>query len=152
MTLRNGIALTCIAIPAIAEIIIGVRYFWASQITAYHKEVLGVPWSDLEPGVQRMLVAFMNAYGSGHFAVGVALGLLVVIPLRRGEGWARWAILAVGLPVLGVAVLGSVRLALTTGAQTPWQPAVVLLVLFLVGIALVNPKQAAQRLAERDGP
>lgn len=118
----------------------------------YHEEVLGVPWSDLQPGVQRMLVAFVNAYGSGHFAVGVALALLVVIPLRRGDSWARWVILAVGLPIFSFTTLVAIRVSLSSGAGTPWRLTVVLLLLFLVGIALVSPTRAAQRVAEGEGP
>lgn len=152
MTLRNGIALTCIAIPAIVEIIVGVTYFSASEVMPYHKEVLGVAWSDLQPGVRTMLVGFMNAYGSTHFAVGVALLILVLIPLRRGHSWARWAILAVGLPVLSATVYLAARLPFTTGAQTPWRGSLVLLGLFLVGVALVNPKRAAHQAPEAEGP
>ena len=99
-----------------------------------------------------MLVEFMNAYGSAHFGVGVALAILVLIPLRRGYFWARWAVLALGLPVLGATAWDSAHLAFTTGARTPWQTALVLLVLFLVGVALVNPKPAAQVATEAGGP
>ena len=98
-----------------------------------------------------MLVGFMNAYGSTHFGVGIALAILVLIPLRRGHLWARWAILAVGLQKLGATAWGSAHLAFTTGARTPWQLGVVLLVLFLVGVALVDPKRAVQA-PESDGP
>ena len=107
---------------------------------------------DLQPGVRTMLVGFMNAYGSTHFGVGVALAILVQIPLRRGHLWARWAILAVGLPVLGATAWGSAHLAFTTGARTPWQTALVLLVLLLVGVALVSPKPAALVTTEAGGP
>ena len=56
MSLRNSIALTCIAIPAIALIVFGAIYFTASEIMPYHKEFLGVPWSDLEPNVRKRSV------------------------------------------------------------------------------------------------
>lgn len=141
MSPRNRIALACIAIPAIVEIIVGITYFSASEVMSYHKEVLGVAWPDLQPGVRTMLVGFINAYGSTHFGVGVALAILVVVPLRRGYAWARWAILAVGLPVLSATVYVAARLAFTTGAQTPWQSSLVLLGLFLAGVALADPKR-----------
>ena len=59
MSLRNGIALTCMAIPAIGTIIVGFTYFTATEIMPYHKEFLAVPWSDLEPTVRAMLVGFL---------------------------------------------------------------------------------------------
>ena len=142
VSLRNRIAMACIGIAAIVEIIVGVVYFSASEVMPYHKEALGVAWSDLQPGVRTMLVGLMNAYGSTHFGVGVALGILVLIPLRRGYTWARWAILAVGLPVLGATVYLASRLAFSTGARAPWGVSLVLLGLFLAGVALAKPKRA----------
>jgi hypothetical protein len=139
MSLRNGIPFACIAIPAIVGIVVGVTYFRASEVMPYHKEVLGVAWSDLQPGVRTMLVGFINAYGSAHFAVGISLAILILVPLRRGHPWARWALLAVGLPVLGATVYLAARLAFSTGAGTPWRVSLVLLGLFLAGVFLVKP-------------
>jgi hypothetical protein len=148
MSLRNGIALACIAIPAIVEIGVGVVYFTASEVMPYHQQVLGVAWSDLQPGIRTMLVGFMNAYGSTHFGVGVALAILIAIPLRRGDWWARWAILAVGLPVLGATVYLAGRLAFLTGARTPWRASLVLLALFLAGVGLVEAKRTRDTSSE----
>jgi hypothetical protein len=148
MSLRNGIALACIAIPAIVEIGVGVVYFTASEVMPYHQQVLGVAWSDLQPGIRTMLVGFMNAYGSTHFVVGVALTILIAIPLRRGDWWARWAILAVGLPVLGATVYLAGRLAFLTGARTPWRASLVLLALFLAGVGLVEAKRTRDTSSE----
>jgi hypothetical protein len=143
VTFRNKAAFVCIAIPALVEIGLGVTYLTASEVMSYHREALGVSWSQLEPGVRALLVTFVNGYGSAHLAVGIALIGLLLVPLRQGEVWARWAILAVGLPVLGGTAYLSARLATMTGAHVPWQGAVGLLVLFLLGVALADPKAAA---------
>jgi type II secretory pathway component PulF len=134
----------CIAIPAVVEFGLGVVYFTASEVMPYHKEALGVEWSQLEPGVRTLLLTFVNGYGSAHLAVGIALTALLLFPLRQGQVWARWTILAIGFPVLGATAYLSTRLAMTTGAGVPWQGAVVLLVLFVVGVALADPKAAAR--------
>jgi len=143
VTLRNKFAALCVGLNAIVEVGAGVVYFTAREVMPYHKEVLGVDWGQLEPGVRTMLVAFINAYGSAHFAVGVALGALVLFPMRQGQAWARWAALGVGLPVVGGTAYIAARLAFVTGAGTPWQGALVLLVLFVLGIMLFQPKAAA---------
>jgi hypothetical protein len=70
-----------------------------------------------------------------------SLAILIAIPLRRGDWWARWAILAVGLPVLGATVYLAGRLAFLTGARTPWLASGVLLALFLAGVGLVEAKR-----------
>lgn len=109
----------------------------------YHKEVLGVDWAQLQPGVRTMLVAFINVYGAMHVAVAVALGCLVLSPLRLGQPWARWSVLAVGIPAIGSATVTAIRLAFTTGARTPWQVALLLFALLLLGVALVQSQQAS---------
>jgi hypothetical protein len=140
---RNRVAFVCIAIPALVELGLGVAYFTASEVMSYHQEALGVGWSQLEPGVRTLLLTLLNGYGSAHFAVGIALGALLLFPLRRGQAWARWAVLAIGFPVLGATAYLSARLAAVTGSSVPWQGAIILLLLLLVGVALVDPRGGA---------
>jgi hypothetical protein len=141
---RNRVAFVCIAIPALVELGLGVAYFTASEVMSYHQEALGVGWSQLEPGIRTLLLTLLNGYGSAHFAVGIALGALVLFPLRRRQAWARWAVLAIGFPVLGATAYLSARLASVTGSNVPWQGAIILLLLLLVGVALVDPRAGAQ--------
>ena len=152
MSFRNKVAFACIAISALVELSLGVVYLTTSEVMSYHKEALGVGWSQLVPGVRTLLITFVNGYGSAHFAVGVALSALLLFPLRQGQAWARWAILAVGLPVLGATAYLSARLAAITGAGVPWQGAVVLLLVFLAGVALVDPRAAAQPVDAPEQP
>jgi hypothetical protein len=152
VNLRNRLAFSCIAVCTLAELGLGLAYFIASEAMPYHQEALGVDWSALDPGVRATLLTLVNGYGSAHFAVGLALTFLLVIPLRQGRGWARWAILAVGLPVLGATAYLSARLAADTGANVPWRGALVLLALFLVGVALADPKPIARPGAAADAP
>lgn len=144
MSARNRVAFVCIAIPALVELGLGVAYFTASEVMSYHQEALGAGWSQLEPGVRTLLLTLLNGYGSAHFAVGIALGALLLFPLRRGQAWARWAVLAIGFPVLGATAYLSARLAAVTGSNVPWQGAIILLLLLLVGVALVDPRAGAQ--------
>ena len=138
---RNKLAFVCIAIPALVEIGLGVVYFAAPELMPYHEEALGVGWSDLEPGVRTLLITLLNGYGSAHVAVGIALCALLLFPFRRGQVWARWAILAAGFPVLAGTAYLAARLAASTGAHVPWPGALVLLLLFIVGVALGGERQ-----------
>jgi hypothetical protein len=140
VSLRNRIAFACIAIPALVELGLGVIYVSATEPMSYHKEAIGVGWTQLEPGVRALLLTLLNGYGSAHLAVGIALSALLLFPLRRGQAWARWAVLAVGLPVLAATAYLSARLGAATGANVPWQGAVALVVLFVAGVALADPK------------
>lgn len=151
MSIRNRVAFPCIAIPALVELGLGLVYLTASEVMPYHRDALGVEWARLEPGVRALLMTLVNGYGSTHLAVGVALGALLLFPLRRGHAWARWALLAVGFPVLGGTAFFSARLAASTGASVPWQGAAILLLLFLVGVALADPSAVARRSLAPEG-
>jgi hypothetical protein len=144
VSLRNRAGFVCIAIPTLVELGLGIVYFAASEVMPYHKEALGVEWSQVAPGARALLITLVNGYGSAHFAVGIALCALLLFPLRQGHAWARWTILAVGFPVLGATAYLSARLSAMTEANVPWQGAVILLLLLLVGVALVDPRAAAQ--------
>lgn len=115
----------------------------------YHEQALGIPWSGLEPGARALLLTLLNGYGSTHLAVGIALAVLLAFPLRQGQAWARWTILAIGMPVLGGTAFLSARLAALTGACVPWQGAVALLVVFVAGVVLADPKTASSPGAGR---
>lgn len=142
---RLRIAMVCLGIPAISELGIGLVYLFAAEAMPYHVQAMGVSWPELTPGVRATVRTLLNGYGSTHLAVGVALGVLILGPLRRGQGWARWAILAVGLPVFAGTAVFSSRLAAVTGAHVPWEGAVGLLVLFVIGVALASPDRPAAR-------
>jgi hypothetical protein len=144
MNTRNRLAFACIAIAALSELGLGLVYLTASEVMPYHKEALGVGWSELEPGVRVMLLTIIRGYGSAHLSAGIALAVLLLFPLSRGQAWALLAILAVGLPILGATAWLSTRLAATTGANVPWQGAIALLVLFVIGVAFADPKAAAR--------
>ena len=143
MTARNMVAALCVGLNAIVEVGVGVVYFTAAEVMPYHKAVLGVDWEQLEPGVRTMLVAFINAYGSAHFAVGIALATLLLFPMRRRERWARWAVLGVGLPVLGTTAYVSARLASLVDSGPPWHGALALLFVFILGVVAYEPKADA---------
>lgn len=147
MALRNLIAQLCVGLNAVVEIGIGVVYLVSREVMPYHKAVVGTEWSELEPGVRTMLVAFLNAYGSAHLAVGLGLAALLVFPMRAREAWVRWALLALGLPVLSTTAWISASLARVADPGPPWQGALLLLLLFSLGVALYQPKAATQRVA-----
>jgi hypothetical protein len=140
MDTRNKLAFACIAIPTLVELGLGVVYFLAHEPMPYHKQVLGIEWDRLPTGVRTMLVALVNGYGSAHFGLGLALAWLLAVPFRRGEHWARWAILAAGFPLLAGTAWISTFLGTTTGAATRWQGATALLVMFIAGVALYKPR------------
>ena len=132
--LKTTIALNLIV--AAVSLLVGIIYFTATELTDYHKAVIGVDWSTLAPGAQTLLFILMKGTGDAVFITGICILFLVLVPLKRGENWARWAIITVGLtcylPMLG----GAAYLATTTGAPSPWWLNAILIALLFAAFFL----------------
>jgi hypothetical protein len=98
---------------------------------SYHQQATGLGWAELEPGVQTMLLTFLRGDGIGMLATALAMAILLLVPFRRGESWARWAIAAVGLVWFVPTLFLARSLSNATGAETPW-PLVLVVIAFLV--------------------
>ena len=140
MTHRNKIAAFGVGLNALVEVGIGIVYLTSQEVMPYHKAVLGVPWDQLAPGIRTMLVGFLNAYGGAHLGVGLGLAAIVLVPMRAEQLWARWAALALGLPVLATTASVSFQLSRVADPGPPWQGALALLLIFLVGVVVYQPK------------
>lgn len=121
MRTRHRIALACHSLVVVGLVAFGLRYLLSSSFLPYHAEVVGGPWETLAPGVQQLVLATLHGSGAAAVAGGFALGLLLAIPWRRGERWARHGVPALAL--MGLVPLLAIALELaSTGAATPWLP------------------------------
>lgn len=125
-----------LAIAAIICIAFGLRYFLTREFMPYHATVAGKAWTQLEPGLQTVILGMLKIVGGGFAGYGVAL-LWLLIPLRQGLWWAPSAVLAISaanlLPVLYVTVW---LRRMEPSAKTPIAPAVVVLALVVIVAAL----------------
>jgi hypothetical protein len=103
---------------------------------SYHQQATGLAWAELEPGVQAMLITFLRGDGVGMLATALAMAILLLLPFRRGESWARWAIAAVGLVWFVPTLFLARRLSALTGAETPWAPVLLVIVFLALGCLL----------------
>ena len=136
MNTKMKIAFACYMLVALISVLIGLRYFFSSEIMQYHQEVIGMSWADVQPRFQKMFLAFMNGAGLSLFTQGLALIILLFIPFRRGEIWARWAIPALILPSFSFLQYVTVYLKSTTQASTPWELPAIILLLTIAAIPL----------------
>ena len=88
MTSKLRIAFFLNVLVSIALIAFGLRYVLSSQIMPYHLQVIGRSWNDLDPRLQMMLLGLLRLGGIAQLSTGVALGILTLIPFRRGQRWA----------------------------------------------------------------
>ncbi len=112
----------------------GTRYLFASEFMPYHAVVAGKTWSQLDPGVQIIILGMLKILGAGFAACGVAL-LWLLVPLGRNETWARWAALTVAATVwIPTQYVTFVLKAAAPLAQPPIIPTAVILLLVALGI------------------
>lgn len=120
----------------------GVVYFTTQRFLPYHAQAFGQSWEQAPARTRDLYLVMVKAIGAPTFVTGLAIAVVLMVPWRRGERWARVAVpllaLAWALPMLVIAV--SVRLS--TGASTPW-PALVLLVA-LVGVGAFSSAGAVR--------
>lgn len=135
------IATILVCLGGLFSVVGGVRYLIRTEFTAYHAEVVGKNWSQIEPGIQTIILGMLTIVGSGFLATGVAI-LFLIIPIRRGEVWANWALLAVTfanwVPVLYVTF--ALR-KVAPNAQTPIIPTIIIIALVVIGSILFFSKR-----------
>jgi len=135
-TIKRKIAFALYALTALLWYGVGLYYIFSTEIAAYHKQAIGVDWAGLAPGVKTLLLVLMKGTGDALFVAAVAMTFLLLIPFRRGEKWAKWAMLCVGLAVWVPMLIGAIWVYTSTGAASPWQANSAMLIALLVAFAL----------------
>ena len=152
MILRLKIAFVLNILVSIALIAFSLRYLLSSQIMPYHLQVIGRSWNDFDPRLQMMLLGLLQLGGIGQLSTGLTLGVLTLIPFRRGQRWAYWAIPMIGFIYGAPIAYGAYALHRSTQATTPWKPVVIILLVLVVAYLLtlrsageVNPPHGDKR-------
>ena len=106
-------------LAALLSAAFGVVYLVRPRFMPYHQEALGVPWQQVDPRLQALLLGLMRTAGGGLLASAVAMAIMVFIPLRAGDAWARYSTPMVGLATAVPALYATLLVRNRTRAQTP---------------------------------
>ena len=117
-TLRTLVA-TLYGLAALLSAAFGLVYLVRPRFMPYHQEALGVPWQQVDPRLQALLLGLMRTAGGGLLASAVAIAIMVLIPFQAGEAWARFAIPIVGLATAGPAMYATMLVRNRTRAHAP---------------------------------
>jgi hypothetical protein len=99
--------------------VFGAIYLVRSQFMPYHQEAVGIPWSQLDPRFQALLLGLLRVAGGGFLTAGICVAILLLIPFRGDEAWSRYAIPVIGLASSVPALYATVLIRARTGARTP---------------------------------
>jgi peptidoglycan/LPS O-acetylase OafA/YrhL len=130
---RRKAALACYLAVDLGFVAMGLVYLFSPRFMPYHAHVVGMQWPQVPEGFQRLLLTFQRGSGAAALACALAFAILVLVPLRRGDAWARRAVPAVGLTgVLPTTALVA-GLGASTGAPVPLAPLLAAIGLLVAG-------------------
>ena len=123
-----------LSLAALLAIFFGVRYLFSREFMPYHAVVASKSWSELELGVQTIILGMLRIVGGGLASFGLAL-LWLMFPLNRGESWAAWAVLTIAATTLVPTLYVTIMLRRhEPKAKTPIVPTLIVLALILAGV------------------
>ncbi len=142
MNTRMKIAFGCHLLATLIVAAFGATYLFRPEFMPYHSSAVGMPWADIGPSFQVLILALMRALGGTCLAVVILELILLFVPFRQGVVWARWAIPAGGLVLSAGALYAMFYVGLNTPATPPWIAPVVGAALLVTGLlfSLGQPK------------
>jgi hypothetical protein len=143
MNTRMKVAFGCYFLAGLLLIGFGVVYLFRHEFMPYHSVAVGLPWADVPPNFQILILALMKAVGGATIGVALALYIVLLVPFREGARWALWAAPTLGLVESAAAFYPMSYVALHTTASPPlWAPAIGVL---LIVVALVLSLSASKK-------
>ena len=136
MSKKMKVVFGCHLLAILLIALSGVIYLFRTEFMPYHSVALGKSWAEIERALQILLLAFMKGFGGACLATAVAMGILLMIPFRKGAFWARWAIPVVGLVANLPTLYATLSVGLNTPATPPWIGVLLVTVLLIAGFIL----------------
>ena len=133
---RHRVAAFLYAVTAMVSLVLGAIYLLRDSFMPYHAAALSQGWGELDVATQTLLKALMEVAAGGWLALGALILLLVAVPIRRGERWARFAAPAALLLFYVPTLLATLSVLHQTPASPPWRLNVVACLCAVVGLVL----------------
>ena len=136
MTTKLKLAFGCNLVAITIVTLLALIYLFTPQLLPYQQAAIGTDWSDLSSGQQTQFLSLMKVSGGGYLATAASLSVLLWIPFRRREAWARWAIPAIGIPALLIVNYAGLTIIRNTPGRPPLIAGLVGVILLIAGFAL----------------
>ena len=117
-------------------LVFGFRYLFSSQFMPYHSAAIGLPWEQVQPGVQFVILALMRVVGGSFIALAIALLMILNIPFRNGYRWAHYTVPVMGIFCAGASLYATLFIKIKTNANTPWLAAGIPVIIYVIGLIM----------------
>lgn len=150
--MRNRIkfAIGCYCAGILIIAVIALVYLLTPQLLPYQETAIGVPWENLDVGFRTQFMSLMKVGGGGYLATAIALAIMLFVPFRNGQRWARIAIPAIGIPAVLVVNYAGLTIIQNTPGRPPLIAGPVTVVLFVLGFFLSSNMQILRRRSSPD--
>jgi hypothetical protein len=133
---RQRIAFGIYLLPTIGLLVQGLLYLTTSRFMPYHADALGVAWEDLPAHYQSFLLGVLKSMGAGSVCTAGILLVLLGLPFRSGQSWARWIVPLLGIAFTGMTLYAALTIAARTPASPPWVATMGLIAAYLLGAVI----------------
>ena len=123
-------------ITTLAGFLFAGMYLFRPEFMPYHEVAVGMPWSEVPPEFQILIIALMRVGGGGWLATSVGMSILLLWPYRFGKFWPNYGIAAIALSALIPTFIATLYVRQNTPANPPWLLAAILIVLIIITIIL----------------
>ena len=113
-------------------LLFGLLFSFSPTIMPYHERFLGTTHEQLKPEVAALFLTMMRVIGASFCAIGVGMVLLVKGPFSKGDRWAWWIVLAMGL----VCLVPLLFITLNIGVYSPWWVVGIMIILEIVALVI----------------
>jgi len=120
MTTKNKIAFGIYLINAVAMLVVGSVYLFSGEFMPYHSAVIQEEWIDLSEAQKTLYLGMMRTEAAGFLATGTAILILLIIPFRKMQRWAPYAMSVIGIVEYLPSAIATYNVAQTTTASPPW--------------------------------
>ena len=117
----------------------GFVYLLRPEFMPYHSVAVGMPWPEVPPKFQILIIALMRAVGGTIVALALAFFVVLLVPFRQGARWALWSMPILGLVECAGAAYAMSHVVLNTSARPPLWAAMAGGILMVVAFALSVP-------------
>lgn len=139
LSLRSRIAAILYGATALGSVVTGAIYLFRNSFMPYHSVALGKTWNEVDDASQFLIKGLMEVAGAGLIALGLLVFALVLVPIRRGERWARLAVPIALLVVYVPTLAATLNVLHNTPASPPWRTNLVACVAAGLGLLLDAP-------------
>ena len=121
------------ASPTLGLMVQGLLYVTTSEFMPYHSDAVGAAWGDLPPNYQGFFLGVLRGMGAGSIGVTLAIAFILLIPFRRGDRWALWAVPAIGVVFTALTAYAAFTIDVRTPASPPWRQTLGLTAMYVAG-------------------